>query len=254
MQIGKRCYTLWQSWFPSLGTRMRLDAVTQFRWDGVPRKEVSSMDMKIMFQLTYGLFVLTASDGEKANGCIINTAIQQTETPNRVSITVNKKNYTESLIQKSGKCNISFLSEDAAFSTFQRFGFQSGRDVDKFADFDKEAYALAQNGIPYIKQGTNAYLSLKVEQAIDLGTHTLFITAVEDGEILSSTPSTTYTYYQSNIKPKPQAVQSAGQVWVCKICGYIYDEAKEGKAFADLPADWVCPICKHGKQDFELQK
>ncbi|MCR4891886.1 MAG: flavin reductase [Lachnospiraceae bacterium] len=212
------------------------------------------MDNTVMFKLTYGLFVLTAADDKKANGCIINTAIQQTAEPNRVSITVNKQNYTEGLIQKSGKFNLSFIDESAEFSLFQHFGFRSGRDADKFADLDKAAYETAANGIPYIKKGCNAFMSLKVEQTIDLGSHTLFIAHVEDGENLSKNASMSYAFYHANVKPKPQEVKSKGKVWVCKICGYVYDEDKEGVAFEDLPADWTCPWCKHGKQDFELQK
>jgi flavin reductase (DIM6/NTAB) family NADH-FMN oxidoreductase RutF/rubredoxin len=211
------------------------------------------MDNAIMFKLTYGLFVLTAKDGEKTNGCIINTAMQQTSTPNVISITVNKQNFTEQMVKKTGKFNISFLDESAAFGTFTHFGFQSGKNVDKFADFADAK--MAANGIPYIAKGTNAYLSCEVKESFDLGTHTLFLADVKDGEILSDKPSVTYTYYQENIKPKPQKpaeTKPAGRIWVCKICGYEYDEAKEGKAFEDLPADWTCPICKHGKQDFEL--
>lgn len=211
------------------------------------------MDNSIMFRLTYGLFVLTAKDGDKANGCIINTAIQQTNTPNVISITVNKANYTEQMVKKTGKFNISFLDEGATFDIFTHFGFQSGKNVDKFADFADAK--TAANGIPYVTRGTNAYLSCEVKDSLDLGTHTLFLADVMDGELLSDRPSTTYTYYQSNIKPKPQKpaeTKPAGRIWVCNICGYEYDEAKEGKSFDDLPEDWVCPICKHGKQDFEL--
>lgn len=211
------------------------------------------MDNSIMFKLTYGLFVLTAKDGEKANGCIINTAMQQTSTPNVISITVNKQNYTEQMVKKSGRFNVSFLDESVTFDTFKHFGFQSGKNVDKFADFADAR--TAANGIPYITKGANAYLSCEVKQSLDLGTHTLFLSEVIDGEILSDQPSITYTYYQANVKPKPQKVEEkkAGKVWVCKICGYEYDEEEEGVPFEDLPADWTCPWCKHGKQDFELK-
>ena len=163
------------------------------------------MDNSIMFKLTYGLFVLTAKDGEKANGCIINTAMQQTSTPNVISITVNKQNYTEQMVKKSGRFNVSFLDESVKFDTFKHFGFQSGRDVDKFADFADAK--TAANGIPYITKGANAYLSCEVKQSLDLGTHTLFLAEVIDGEILSDQPSITYTYYQANVKPKPQKVE-----------------------------------------------
>lgn len=208
------------------------------------------MDTKAMFQLTYGLFVLTAKgDGTRApfNGCIINTAGQVTSTPNRISICVNKANYTHDLIMADKKFNISILSEKAEFSTFQRFGFQSGRDVNKFDGFEG-CYEMAGNGLPYVTKGTNAYLSGSVVQTIDLGSHTMFIADVTDGVVLDSTPSTTYTYYQNNIKPKPQAAPKPGAktktVWRCRVCGYIYDGP-------DLPADFICPICKHGAQDFE---
>ena len=137
------------------------------------------MDNSIMFKLTYGLFVLTAKDGEKANGCIINTAMQQTSTPNVISITVNKQNYTEQMVKKSGRFNVSFLDESVKFDTFKHFGFQSGRDVDKFADFADAK--TAANGIPYITKGANAYLSCEVKQSLDLGTHTLFLAEVIDG-------------------------------------------------------------------------
>lgn len=242
------------------------------------------MDNSIMFKLTYGLFVLTAKDGAKANGCIINTAMQQTSTPNVISITVNKQNFTEQMVRKTGKFNISFLDESVTFDTFKHFGFQSGRDTDKFANWAD--CAVAANGIPYITKGANAYLSCEVKEFFDLGTHTLFLASVVDGETLSSVPSVTYTYYQANVKPKPGAGSSSGaaatgsgvapsgaapsgaaadaaseapaapkaKVWVCRICGYVYDEAEEKIPFEDLPADWTCPWCKHGKQDFELQE
>ena len=198
------------------------------------------MNNAAMFQLTYGLFVLTAKDGDKDNGCIINTVQQVTNTPNRISIALNKNNYTHDMIVKTGEFNVSILSEEVPFEIFQHFGFQSGRDVDKFDGF--ETYDRAANGIAYLNQYANAFLSGKVVQTVDLGTHTLFIADVADGEVLSSVPSVTYTYYHKNIKPQPQQTKTKG--WRCKICGYIY----EGE---ELPADFVCPICKHGAADFE---
>ena len=202
------------------------------------------MDQKAMFKLSYGLFVLTAQEDGFDNGCIINTVMQVTSTPNRISITVNKANKTHDMIKATGLFNASILAENASFDTFRHFGFQSGKNVDKFAD-----YALkerAENGLYYVTAGTNAYLSGKVVQEIDLGTHTQFVADVTAGEILSGVPSVTYAYYQSNIKPKPEAPkEKAGKtVWVCKICGYVY----EGE---ELPADFVCPLCKHGAADFE---
>lgn len=200
------------------------------------------MDMTAMFKLTYGLFVVTAKDGDKDNGCITNTAAQVTSDPNRISLTVNKTNYTHDMIVKTGVFNVSILSEKAVFDTFKHFGFQSGRDVDKFADYtDCER---AANGIFYITKGTNAYLSAKVVQAVDLGTHTMFIADVTDGQVLTQDASTTYTYYQTNIKPAPQPPKSKKTTWVCQICGYVY----EGD---ELPADFVCPWCKHGPADFK---
>lgn len=201
------------------------------------------MDKKAMYNLTYGLFVLTSAFEGKESGCIINTAGQVTSEPNRISIAVNKSNYTRELVQKSGKFNISVLSEGASFDTFRHFGFQSGRTVDKFAGYTE--CRRSANGLYYINAGTNSYISATVEQAIDLGSHTLFIAAVDDMEVLSEVPSVTYAYYQSQIKPKPAQKESAGKtVWRCKICGYVY----EGE---ELPADFICPWCKHPASDFE---
>ena len=160
------------------------------------------MDKKAMYQLTYGLFVLTAQLNGKDSGCIINTAGQVTSTPNRISIAVNKDNFTHDMIMKSGRFNISILSEKAKFETFQHFGFQSGRTTDKFDGY--QACKRSDNGIYYITEGTNAYISASVEQTIDLGSHTMFISSVEDMDVLSSDPSATYAYYQDFIKPKPE--------------------------------------------------
>lgn len=196
------------------------------------------MDNNVMFKISYGLYVLTSKNDEKSNGCIVNTLQQVTTTPNRVSITVNKGNFTHDMIMDSKEFNISILSEKVTFDTFRHFGFQSGRDVDKFADYP---YETAENGIPYIKEGANSYLSGKVISTSDLGTHTMFIADVTGGEVLSDDPSVTYDYYHKNIKESP-AQKKKG--WVCKICGYVY----EGDP---LPPDFVCPICKHGAADFE---
>ena len=206
------------------------------------------MDTKAMYKLSYGLFVCTAVKGEKKNGCIINTAIQVASDPNRISIAVNKANYTHDMIKETGRCNISVLSTEAKFDTFKHFGFQSGREVDKFAaDYPESAYAIADNGIPFIKEGTNAYFSLKVEKEVDLGSHTLFICEPEFMTVLSTASSCTYEFYQNNIKPKPEAVGTTPKgetIWRCRICGYEY-------VGEDLPDDFICPICKHGKEDFE---
>ena len=201
------------------------------------------MDKKAMYKLTYGLFVVTARSGEKDNGCIINTAAQVTSSPNRISIAVNKENFTHDMIKETGKFNLSILSEQAGFEVFKHFGFQSGRTVDKFDGFG--ACARSANGLYYVTEGTNAYISAVVEQAIDLGSHTLFIAAVEDMEVLSDVPSATYAYYQANIKPKQEKPASTGKTaWRCTVCGYIY----EGE---ELPADFICPLCKHPASDFE---
>lgn len=201
------------------------------------------MDKKAMYKLSYGLFVLTSAFEGRDNGCIINTGIQVTSEPNRISIAVNQGNFTKELVEKSGKFNLSVLSEAASFETFRHFGFQSGRDVDKFAAYSD--CKRSANGLYYITAGTNAYISATVEQTIDLGTHMLFIAAVDDMEVLSKDASATYAYYQSQIKPKPVQQSSAGKTaWRCTVCGYVY----EGE---ELPADFICPLCKHPASDFE---
>ena len=202
------------------------------------------MDNKAMYKLSYGLFVLTANDNGKDNGCIINTAGQVTTDPNQITIAVNKANYTHDLVMKNRKFTVSIISQDATFELFKHFGFSSGRDVDKFKDY---AYAKrALNDTMYIDKGTNAYISAYVKNTIDLGTHTLFIAQVTDAETLSDVPSATYEYYMNNIKPKPgEGKSSSGKtIWRCRICGYEY----EGE---ELPQNFVCPICKHGASDFE---
>ncbi len=202
------------------------------------------MNNKAMYKLTYGLFVLTSSFDGKDSGCIINTAGQVTSEPNRISIAVNKANFTQELVQKSGKFNISILSEAADFELFRHFGFQSGRTVDKFASYTD--CSRSANGLYYITRGTNGYLSATVEQSLDLGSHTLFIASVDDMEVLSDAASATYAYYQSSIKPKPasQTAASGKTVWRCTVCGHIY----EGE---ELPSDYICPLCKHPASDFE---
>ena len=203
------------------------------------------MDKKAMYKLSYGLFVLTARDGEKDNGCIINTAIQAASEPNQLSICVNKTNYTHDMIERTGKFTVSVLSEQADFELFKHFGFQSGRDVDKFTNFT--GCARGADGLYYITEGTNAYISVTVDKTVDLGSHTMFIGEITDMAVLSDTPSTTYEYYQNHIKPKPQAVGKTdkGQtVWRCRICGYEY-------VGEEIPDDFICPICKHPASDFE---
>lgn len=203
------------------------------------------MDKKAMYKLSYGLFVLTARDGEKDNGCIINTAIQAASEPNQLSICVNKANYTHDMIERTGKFTVSVLSEQADFELFKRFGFQSGRDVDKFTNFT--GCARGADGLYYITEGTNAYISVTVDKTVDLGSHTMFIGEITDMAVLSDTPSTTYEYYQNHIKPKPQVVGKTDEgqtVWRCRICGYEY-------VGEEIPDDFICPICKHPASDFE---
>ena len=198
-----------------------------------------------MQKLSYGLFVLTAKTGEKLNGCITNTAIQVTTEPNQIAFAVNKANLTHDMLKESGRFVISIISEKAEFSLFKHFGFQSGRNVDKFADFD--SYKLTESGIPYITAGINAYLEGEVVSASDLGTHTLFVCKVTDMEVLTEDASATYAYYHANIKPKPQEVKKTEEgkvIWRCTICGYEY----EGDP---IPDDFICPWCKHPASDFE---
>ncbi len=207
------------------------------------------MDNKAMYKLSYGLFVLTAKSGDKENGCITNTAIQVASDPNQISFAINKANYTHDLVMESRKANISVISEEAAFDLFKHFGFQTGRDVNKFEGFAD--YKRAENGIPYITKGTNAYFSIDVTQTVDLGSHTLFIGVPTDMVVLSSAPSATYAYYQDNIKPKASSAPAENKLpegvhkWRCKICGYEY-------VGPVLPDDFICPICKHPASDFEM--
>ena len=203
------------------------------------------MDKTAMYKLTYGLFVLTANENGKDNGCIINTAIQAAGDPNQVSISVSKQNYTHDMIVRTGKFTVSSITEKADFSLFNRFGFQSGKDTDKFQGFD--GWMRGINGVTYITESTNAYISVEVEKSVDLGSHTLFIGKVTDMEVLSDDKSVTYEFYQSNIKPKPEKVGNTPKgetVWRCIICGYEY-------VGEELPEDFICPWCKHPASDFE---
>ena len=203
------------------------------------------MDKKAMYKLSYGLFVLTAKDEEKDNGCIINTAIQASSMPNQLSICVNKANLTHDMIVKTGKFTVSVISQDAGFDLFKHFGFQSGKDVDKFKNFEK--CKRGENSIYYITEGTNAYISVNVSKTEDLGSHTMFIGEITDMEVLSETPSVTYDYYLKNIKPQPENVGTTTDgktIWRCTICGYEY-------VGEELPEDFICPLCKHPASDFE---
>ena len=197
------------------------------------------MDNKAMFNLSYGLFILTAKDGEKDNGCIVNSVGQVTSQPNRISLTVNKANYTHDMILKTKEFNVSVLAENSKFETYRHWGFQSGRNTDKLESI---SFKRSAKGLVYIADETNAFLSAKVVSTLDLGTHTLFIADVTDGEVLSQVPSATYSFYQNNIKPKPASTEKR-KGFICTVCGYIY----EGET---LPDDFICPVCKHPASDF----
>lgn len=192
-------------------------------------------------KLSYGLFVLSTKLNEKNNACIINTAVQLTSNPKTVSICVNKSNFTHDMILQSNMFTLSVVSQKANFELFERFGFSSGQNVDKFADFTDCLYA--KNGIPYITSGTNAYISVNVSKTVDMGTHTLFIGDVRESGVIDDELSATYEYYQNNIKPKPTQNELGKTVWRCTVCGYEY----EGD---DLPDDFICPWCKHPASDF----
>lgn len=201
------------------------------------------MDKKSVYKLSYGLFVLTASEGDKDNGCIVNTVIQLTSDPMQIAVTVNKGNLTHDMIKNTGKFNVSVIDNTAPFELFKHFGFQSGRESMKFGTPDSYKFApkYADNGLLYVSAYANAFMSGKVVKEIDLGTHTMFVAQMTDGEVLSDKPSMTYEYYQANVKPRPEKKKTG---WVCKVCGYVY----EGDV---LPDDFVCPICRHGAADFE---
>ncbi len=196
-------------------------------------------DLSALFNIGYGLYVVTCSDGKKDNGLIINTVTQVTNTPNRIAVTINKENYSHHIIKQTGIMNVNCLTVDAPFRVFEVFGFQSGRNVDKFADCDP---LRSDNGLVFLPRHINSFMSLKVEQYVDLDTHGMFICSVTEARVLSDRETMTYTYYQDHVKPKPQTDGKRG--YVCKVCGYIY----EGE---ELPADYVCPLCKHGASDFE---
>lgn len=202
-----------------------------------------ALDPTALFTLSYGLYVLTAREGDRDLGCIVNTVTQLTENPTRIAVSVNKQNFTNEVIQRTGVFNVSVLTEAATMDLFRHFGFQSGRDVDKFAG---RADPVSENGLRYIGGPANALISGKVEQAIDCGTHMLYIALVTEARKLSDAPSMTYAYYFANVKPKPQPkpAEKPRRGFVCRICGYFY----EGD---ELPPDFICPLCKHGAADFE---
>ena len=196
------------------------------------------VDNTSLFKIGYGLYVCTSNDGEKQNGCIVNTVVQLTQEPIKVAVAINKANYTHDTVKATGKMNINCLTEGTPFSIFQRFGFKSGRDTDKFEDFE---YVMSDNGVAVLTEYIDAYLSLEVTDYIDMGTHGLFICNLTESKTVSEEESVTYSYYQKNIKPRPQKKIKG---FACKICGYTY----EGES---LPSDFTCPLCKHPASDFE---
>ena len=196
-------------------------------------------DLTALFNIGYGLYVVTSNDGKKDNGCIVNTVSQLTSQPNRVAVCINKQNYTHHVVKSTGIMNVNCLSIEAPFKVFENFGFQSGRNVDKFANCSP---MRSDNGLVFLPHYINSFMSLKVEDYIDLGTHGMFICSVTEARVINRVETMTYTYYQKNVKPKPATEGKKG--WVCKICGYVY----EGD---ELPEDFICPLCKHGAADFE---
>ena len=196
-------------------------------------------DMTALFKIGYGLYVVTCNDGKKDNGLIVNTVTQVTNTPNRIAVTINKENYSHHVIKQTGKMNINCLTVDAPFKVFEAFGFRSGRNVDKFADCTP---LRSDNGLVFLPRYINAFMSLSVDQYVDLDTHGMFICSVTEARVISDAETMTYSYYYANVKPKPETAGKKG--YVCKICGYVY----EGD---ELPEDFVCPLCKHGAADFE---
>ena len=196
-------------------------------------------DMAALFNIGYGLYAVTCSDGSKDNGLIVNTVTQITNAPNRVAVCINKQNYSHHVIRQTGIMNVNCLSVDAPFSIFETLGFQSGRTVNKFEHLP---VLRADNGLAFLPKYINSFLSLKVEQYIDLDTHGMFICSVTEARVISDQETMTYSYYQAHVKPKPATEGKKG--WVCKVCGYVY----EGES---LPEDFVCPLCKHGAADFE---
>ena len=210
--------------------------------DYVARDEskANKSDMKALFSIGYGLYVVTSNDGKKDNGLIVNTVVQLTDNPFRVMVSINKDNYSHHVIRQTGIMNVNCLNIEAPFKVFEQYGFQSGRNVDKFKN-EKEILR-SDNGLIFLPHYINAFFSLKVEDYKDLGTHGMFICSVTEARVINNVETMTYTYYQNNVKPKPEAQGRKG--FVCKVCGYVY----EGDS---LPDDFVCPLCKHGAADFE---
>ena len=196
-------------------------------------------DLTALYKIGYGLYVVTSNDGKRDNGLIVNTVTQVSDSPNRIAVNINKANYSHHVIKQTGKMNVNCLSVDAPFSVFENFGFQSGRNADKFAGCEVKR---SDNGLVFLPRYINSFMSLKVEEYVDLGSHGMFICSVTEARVMSDRETMTYAYYHSNVKPKPNTEGKKG--WVCKICGYVY----EGE---ELPEDFICPLCKHGAADFE---
>ncbi len=226
--------------------RNRICALADAIVDSMPKPSVIDLSKKIdknaLFALSYGLFVVTAKDGDKDNGCIINTAMQVTDDPKRILIAINKSNYTHDMIAKTGEFNLSVLSKETPFSVFEHFGFSSGRNTDKFADCDVDL--RSENGLRYLPKFANAMISGKVISTTDCGTHTVFVADITEAKKLSDAPAATYEYYFEHIKPKPVPAEEKKKGYVCTICGYVYEGDQ-------LPSDFICPLCKHGAEDFE---
>ncbi len=203
---------------------------------------MASIENSALFKISYGLFVVTSNDGTRDNGLIVNTVSQITDTPQRVIVAINKKNYSHDTIKKTGKMNVCCLSVDAPFSVFETFGFKSGRDSYKFEGITP---LRSENSLAVLPEFINSFISLEVESYIDMGSHGMFICTISEAKTISDKESMTYTYYQKNVKPKPEKAKSKG--YVCKVCGYVY----EGDP---LPDDFICPWCKHGASDFEKYK
>ncbi|MBP3387040.1 MAG: flavin reductase [Clostridia bacterium] len=220
----------------------QLDALaTELSRDYIARQgeKANKNDLTALFNIGYGLYVVTSNDGKKDNGLIVNTVTQVTNTPNRIAVTINKDNYSHHVIKQTGIMNINCLAQSAPFAVFEKFGFVSGRNVDKFADYTP---IRSDNGLVFLPRHINSFMSLKVEQYVDLGTHGMFICSITEARVISDKETMTYTYYQNNVKPKP--VTDGKKGWVCTVCGYVHDEE-------ELPDDFVCPLCKHGASDFE---
>ena len=197
------------------------------------------IDSTALFNIGYGLYVVTTSDGKKDNGCIVNTVSQLTSSPERVAVTINKANYTHDTVKETGILNVNCLSIEAPFKVFESFGFKSGRDTDKFADCNP---GRSENGLAVLPRYINAFMSLKVEDYLDLGTHGMFICSLTEAKVLSDKETMSYTYYHKNVKPKPKTEAVKG--YLCTICGYVHDEP-------ELPDDFECPLCHHGREVFE---